>query len=1259
MKRTNRFLSILLTLCLLLGVSPVTANASQLSPEEEKAEFLAAQEMQSGISLLNETDRYIRNQYVEAYITDNGQFTMGTVEGDPNSEDDNNALLLFGHPSPWSSETLVRISGNNYFFHNYVTSVTYNAANTECIATAMIDGVQVRQILTLTTNPYTNIQDLVSIRYTYLNTTSEAKQVGIRIMLDTMLGYNDGAPFRVNGTAVTRETEFSGNNVPQYWQSFDNLENPRVTSTGFLFFNENEKPDKVQFTYWGHMHSNYNWDYTVNPDDYVTDDSAVSAYFNPRTIPAGGNGSVGTYYGVSGFASGNTDLDDELSVRITAPARLSGATMVSGYQNNPFAVSAYLSNPGQNVIPDVRAVLSLNNAPELVVDDTQATTVYLGDLGSEERSVQWTIRAIPQSIACAANYTVSFYSGDRLLKTMDLSVVLDALAQVNMYRTVSFDLNGGHGQAPSDQQVLIGGLAQMPDKPTRPGYVFGGWYANQRCTGAPWFNLFNLYKGNPVIENITLYAKWTQQSALTYGEDTYDFENTDSDFFNWWGSLWSGNYRITGDYYDVLIEGLTNSQKAEIRRQMNSNWGGSCFGMSSVLSLVRAGELDVDFFQTDADTLHDLETPRDSDTVFNLINYYQLTQFTPITAAARGNYNSVNETSNNRAVINALDESAYPVVVGFNILDANNNRLGGHAVVAYDYTDEGSEYHVSIWDPNNKHDPNTLVISKDFTTSDFTSTYDNGNISSYMKYALTVEDGAYDHKNIQQALVDRGYSSASGAHSLFTLNRELTLNTNYPSFTIVGSDGTSAVIENGQVISGDMDISNAEYINEMGYELSLNFIILDSGDVAYTVTPAEAVSAVTGEALEAYSTTLSDHDTENGFYSELVAQGIGAVTFTADGTLTTEFENDTAQIIAVASNDTTTPWDSVSVQAVSSGMAVSVDSDTTSISSVSDTTVLVGAENDYSSIIFDEVDLTSNADLALVESDNFSGAAALGDQLQEMGHALIFYTLGGSSVPAQTDIPSGDTAYEVEDPVRSGFVFDGWYTDEACSDGCEWDFNTPIYEDMRIYAKWLVNDDYMHNITFRVEGYDDVIIVVRDGTDLDDSQIPEVPVRHGVVGQWDIEDFTSISSDMVVNAVYPLGDSIPMYRLYNPNSGEHFYTGSSLERDDLAFAGWNYEGIGWYAPTQSGAPVYRVFNPNSGDHHYTMSQEEVDNLVAVGWIYEGVAWNGTDSDGVPQYRLYNPNADCGSHHYTSSVEEREFLVSLGWIYEGIGWFGML
>ena len=37
-----------------------------------------------------------------------------------------------------------------------------------------------------------------------------------------------------------------------------------------------------------------------------------------------------------------------------------------------------------------------------------------------------------------------------------------------------------------------------------------------------------------------------------------------------------------------------------------------------------------------------------------------------------------------------------------------------------------------------------------------------------------------------------------------------------------------------------------------------------------------------------------------------------------------------------------------------------------------------------------------------------------------------------------------------------------------------------------------------------------------------------------------------------------------MYRLYNPNSGDHHYTGNPKERSNLEAQGWKYEGIGFY-----------------------------------------------------------------------------------------------
>lgn len=131
-----------------------------------------------------------------------------------------------------------------------------------------------------------------------------------------------------------------------------------------------------------------------------------------------------------------------------------------------------------------------------------------------------------------------------------------------------------------------------------------------------------------------------------------------------------------------------------------------------------------------------------------------------------------------------------------------------------------------------------------------------------------------------------------------------------------------------------------------------------------------------------------------------------------------------------------------------------------------------------------------------------------------------------------------------------------------------------------------------------------------------------------------------------------------MYRLYNPNSGEHFYTKDSNEKESLVTAGWIYERIGWIAPSASNTPVYRLYNPNAGDHHYTMNWNEKAALVAAGWNDEGIGWYSDDNQTVELYREYNPNAKAGSHNYTTDQNENDFLVKAGWQFEGTAWYAL-
>ena len=132
-----------------------------------------------------------------------------------------------------------------------------------------------------------------------------------------------------------------------------------------------------------------------------------------------------------------------------------------------------------------------------------------------------------------------------------------------------------------------------------------------------------------------------------------------------------------------------------------------------------------------------------------------------------------------------------------------------------------------------------------------------------------------------------------------------------------------------------------------------------------------------------------------------------------------------------------------------------------------------------------------------------------------------------------------------------------------------------------------------------------------------------------------------------------------LYRVYNPNSGEHFYTEHTSEKDWLTGKGWVFEGKAWDTPSE-GTQVYRLYNSNTGDHHYTTSSTEYDWLKNMGWVQEGKAFNSAAKEnGLPVYRSYNKNAIAGAHMFTTSQKEQDWLVNIqGWVNESIAFYAV-
>ncbi|UQZ83223.1 Endo-1,4-beta-xylanase A precursor [Paenibacillus konkukensis] len=287
----------------------------------------------------------LQNDFIKITVDNaTGRYGIRTVEGQTIRKKDDNVNMLFQGDDPETSFTTFRIDGTDYIFGNpykfgaaFFSEITpprivENSNGTKQIETVWtIKGVAIKQIIML----YSDKSDKknvgnVNIRYEVLNNSGAQVQLGSRMLLDTMVGGNDGPQFQI-GTAyqvpltVERKLVHDPENdpgiseedrplykLPPYWIMRDKLDltNPQATNVmAYGFNNFAEKNinivDEMIVGHWNGL-ANTKWDYTPNPNldftrdtnDYGTADSAVAFYWQPKPLA---NQAVQTFETVYGL----------------------------------------------------------------------------------------------------------------------------------------------------------------------------------------------------------------------------------------------------------------------------------------------------------------------------------------------------------------------------------------------------------------------------------------------------------------------------------------------------------------------------------------------------------------------------------------------------------------------------------------------------------------------------------------------------------------------------------------------------------------------------------------------------------------------------------------------------------------------------------------------------------------------------------------------------------------------------------------------
>lgn len=333
----KRWVSLSMTALMLIGIAPTQALAETLSSPK----------------LTN-----IGNDYIAVKIDNaTGRFGIHNADGQPIRKKDQGLDNLFKGENPETSFTTFKINGTDYIFGNPYkfapdwfselseTEKIYNAdGSVSAVSTWKIEGVTIKQIITLITVEDKVNSGNIRVQYQVTNENDAAVEVGSRILLDTSVGGNDGPAFQIGQNynaqlqverklvhdpkelgfdPVKDEEAYNLHKLPPYWVMRDVIDktNPQATSAmayGFnnIFENGINVVDEMVVGHWAKM-AKTKWDYTINPNldfttdtnDYGTKDTAVAYYWQPDKIESKATQTFEVVYGLGELISPDKVFD--------------------------------------------------------------------------------------------------------------------------------------------------------------------------------------------------------------------------------------------------------------------------------------------------------------------------------------------------------------------------------------------------------------------------------------------------------------------------------------------------------------------------------------------------------------------------------------------------------------------------------------------------------------------------------------------------------------------------------------------------------------------------------------------------------------------------------------------------------------------------------------------------------------------------------------------------------------------------------------
>ncbi|HEX9973135.1 MAG TPA: carboxypeptidase regulatory-like domain-containing protein [bacterium] len=339
------------------------------------------------------------NDFIEIAVSDRypgTNLTMNITGGLPETALDNGKPILFGHPHPYTSFTTLLVDGKEISYGSNEGSLLiepYITHDRKSISRTWSTGkLEVEQKISFVVSEWseTKYEDTAQLQYIIKNMDDKNHKVGVRILLDTMLGKDDAAPIRTsNATYSEHERDFFAPNLPKWWAAIEGYNNITMFSVqGTLSGYGAKPPDQFSIVNWSNIFKT-KWEYKTNGDVGIINDSGVALWWYPAIIEPGKVAIYCTFLGLGAMYPDKVPPYTQNHIPARGDSNISPATniqldVLDDYMGvNRSTIAMWVNNvPVTPIISgDLNKYLLIYNPPEdFSFNDTVNVIVAASDL---------------------------------------------------------------------------------------------------------------------------------------------------------------------------------------------------------------------------------------------------------------------------------------------------------------------------------------------------------------------------------------------------------------------------------------------------------------------------------------------------------------------------------------------------------------------------------------------------------------------------------------------------------------------------------------------------------------------------------------------------------------------------------------------------------------------------------------------------------------------------------------------------------------